>query len=173
VDNFLLFTALINLHGNNSYLNQVMIFGADYIIYFSFILTLAFVFRDKIIGKRVILYLLLTIPICVILIKLTHLFIYTNRPFVAFEFTPLVFAGNDASFPSRHVSIMSVIFFAHLFNKAKWTAAFLVMLIWVGLARVYTGVHYPIDILGGVGVGFIAVFLTKQLLIRLRYPWDN
>jgi undecaprenyl-diphosphatase len=169
VDNFLLFTALINLHGNNSYLNQVMIFGADYIIYFSFILTLLYFFRDKITGKRVVLYLLLAIPICVILIKLIHLFIYTNRPFVAFEFTPLVFASQDASFPSRHVSIMSVIFFAHLFNRAKWTAAFLVMVLWVGAGRVYSGVHYPIDILGGVIVGFVSVFTTAKILKFFKF----
>ena len=39
-----------------------------------------------------------------------------------------------------------------------------VLAAWVGVARVYVGVHFPVDILGGAGVGFLSAFFTKIIL---------
>ena len=66
------------------------------------------------------------------------------------------------SFPSSHAvnNFAAAVFFSILFPKYKWalfTVAFL-----LALSRVYTGVHYPSDIIGGALIGSILGFLFAK-----------
>src|SRR3989344_446716 len=63
--------------------------------------------------------------------------------------------SNELSFPSGHSATAAAIY-AHysgiLKNNWKWIALLLVIL--VALARVYLGVHFPIDVIVGLALGF-------------------
>jgi len=63
--------------------------------------------------------------------------------------------SNELSFPSGHSATAAAIY-AHysgiLKNNWKWIAGLLVLL--VALARVYLGVHFPIDVIAGLAIGF-------------------
>lgn len=133
-----------------------MIFGAEYIIYLTIILIFTLAFKSGTKEKKALVLAVFAIPVTIILIKLIHLFIITPRPFASYE--------ASASFPSRHTSIMAAFTFAYIFYKSKWSALLAALAIWVGMARVYVGVHFPVDILGGVGVGFLSAFFTKIIL---------
>jgi len=89
--------------------------------------------------------------------------------------TPLGCTGTF-SFPSNHAlnNFAVAFFFSMLYPKAKWylyTAASL-----IAISRVYLGLHYPSDILGGaiLGIGFgylfsLLYFQTEKFLNE-RFP---
>ncbi|MDP3733235.1 MAG: phosphatase PAP2 family protein, partial [Candidatus Daviesbacteria bacterium] len=137
-------------------MDNIMIFGAEYVIYLTIILVFTLAFKSGPKEKKALILAVFAIPVAIILIKIIHLFILTPRPFGAYE--------TGASFPSRHTSIMAVFTFSYVFLKSKWAIFFVVLTLWVGIARVYVGVHYPIDILGGVIVGFLSVISAKIIL---------
>lgn len=148
-----------------------MIFGAEYIIYLTLTGIFIIAFKGKVTERKALLLTLLALPIAVIIAKAINLFFYEPRPFVSLNIAPLIPQRADASFPSRHASIMSAIAFAYLYCKSKWTLLLILLAFWVGLSRIYVGVHYPLDILGGVGVGIASVTIALQLkrFLKLRF----
>ncbi len=146
-----------------------MIFGARFIIYLTFILMFVLAFKGGIKEKRAVILVILSIPILILIIKIIHIFYFEPRPFVSFQFDPLIDVAEDASFPSRHASIMSSIAFAYLYFKSKWAVFLLLLMLWVGVSRIYVGVHYPLDILGGFIVGIISLAIALQVKKLLKH----
>jgi undecaprenyl-diphosphatase len=102
-----------------------------------------------------------------------HLYAHP-RPFVERQDVVLLINhGPDPSLPSEH----AVVAFA-LAGAVLWTrrllvgAALLLAAVILGLARIYTGLHYPADIAAAVGVGLLTSFLVaglaQPLILRLR-----
>lgn len=120
-------------------------------------------FKGGIKEKKAFLLIILGIPIAILLIKGIHLFYFENRPFVNFHFLPIVAEKADASFPSRHATISAVIAFFYLYFKSKWTPLFLILMLWIGLSRVFVGVHFPLDILGGFAVAAASLAISLQI----------
>lgn len=147
----------------NSISQFFWIFGAEYVIYTMFFITLILGFMGKTNDKKAFLLIILGIPVSIILIKIIHLFYFEPRPFITNNFIPLVKEINDASFPSRHTTISSVIAFSFIFFKSKWSTFFLAAALWVGASRVFVGVHYPLDILGGFIVAAISLVISLQI----------
>ena len=87
--------------------------------------------------------------------------------------------GGGYSFPSSHASnhfALGVYFFLIFFSLSKVVSYS--FLIWAGLisfAQIYVGVHYPIDILGGLILGSIIGFLEFKFFkqIENRYFIKN
>lgn len=102
-----------------------------------------------------------------------HFYVHP-RPFMERQDVVLLISHSaDASLPSEH----AVVAFA-LAGAALWSqrllmgSALLVAAIAVGLARVYTGLHYPADIGAAAGLALCISFLTaglaRPLVLRLR-----
>jgi|SRR3989344_2561588 len=168
MDNLGLFFLVFNLGGKNNFLDSVMIFGSEYLIYIVFALIFFLGLKGSIKEKKALILIVFALPIAVLIIKTIHLFIIEPRPFVAYNFIPLADPTDNASFPSRHTTIISTIAFGYALYKSKLTSFMLLFLVWIGLSRVYIGVHYPIDILGGAGVGLISLFTAKKFLKSIR-----
>jgi len=83
------------------------------------------------------------------------------RPFSALGVDPLISHAANGSFPSGHMSILiPLTMLLFLVNKkAAWWS--LVLTLMIGIARVTAAVHWPIDILGGIGVGVLSFFVVK------------
>jgi undecaprenyl-diphosphatase len=72
----------------------------------------------------------------------------------------LISLPTDYSFPSGHAALtMALATAVYCYHKRLGEVLFAFALI-VGLARVYVGVHYPLD----VGVGFLLGYLIPKLL---------
>lgn len=137
--------------------------GAEPLIYVILLLVLILGFKGNTFDKKAFLLTIIALPIAVLLIKMIHLFYFEPRPFVTFNFTPLVSEPANASFPSRHATIAATIAFAYFYFKSKWSLLLLPTALWVGISRVYVGVHYPLDILGGFLVGAISLIIALQI----------
>ena len=80
--------------------------------------------------------------------------------------TPLGCTGSY-SFPSNHAlnNFAAATFYYRLFPKLKWVLFITASL--VAISRVYLGLHYPSDLLGGTVLGYIFGYLFAEIAIRL------
>lgn len=86
------------------------------------------------------------------------------RPFVEGTVHRLVAHVPDPSFPSKHASFVFALAAASFFIGRRFGSWMLLLAVLTGVSRVYVGVHYPGDILGG----FILGSLLSVVLITTR-----
>ena len=81
----------------------------------------------------------------------------------------IVGAEHDYSFPSGHTTNSLACAWV-LFKKApkKWGVAALVLAILISLSRLYVGIHYPTDVLGGAVIGIGSACLSIWLVPKLE-----
>lgn len=87
------------------------------------------------------------------------------RPFATFDWTPLFAHEADPSFPSAHATLMFVLAASMWRLKRMWGYWFLALATITGIARVYSLVHYPVDILAGALIGISVVYFVNRILI--------
>ena len=91
---------------------------------------------------------------------------FRPRPFDAaldHDVTVLLYRPTDSSFPSNSAAVA----FAAAAGvwRISWRTGLVLLALAAayGLARVYGGVHYPLDILGGAATGLVAVLMARLL----------
>lgn len=80
---------------------------------------------------------------------------------------PLVFG---AGFPSGHAAMATAIALTlapYLPKRYKWFVPAIIL--GVGLSRIYLGVHAPLDVVGGIALGWAVVELFRNVNIGKRY----
>ena len=95
------------------------------------------------------------------LLKWLH---HTPRPFElngAGTFT--LWAKPDGSFPSGHTALAFALATSILLHRRNLGLIFITAALLVGLGRVLSNVHYPIDILAGAGLGITTALLLHRL----------
>lgn len=155
-------------------LTKIMLFftflGKEPIILISFILVI-YLIRKKYRHEAALFFSILVLGF--ILSNLLKLIIARERPFIH----PLVIE-TFYSFPSGHtmnafVFYTTLAFFAFRFTRKKLlsiflSSIFLIVIILVGISRIYLGVHYPTDIIAGFigGFGwFVTVLVVEKTII--------
>lgn len=90
-------------------------------------------------------------------------FYFRPRPFSSHAVNLLLDRSPDPSFPSDHtVFAFSIVAVVWLYSKrAGWPLLVAGMLL--GLSRVFCGTHYPLDIAGGIALGFAAGLAAWRL----------
>ena len=81
----------------------------------------------------------------------------------------IVKKADDFSFPSGHTTNSLACAWV-LFRRAprKWGVAALVLAILISLSRLYVGIHYPTDVLGGAVIGICSACLALWLVPKLE-----
>jgi len=152
---------------HNFYLDIFAIFFAYYFEYIFIVVLLIFLFLNF--QKYISIYwyaFLSAILARVVFVEIIHQLFYTPRPFDIFSVNLLIPPLNMASFPSGHASFYSAIAF-YIFLKNKKLGIFaLVCALLISVSRVFVGVHWPVDILGGFIVGLISALSIDKFLIK-------
>lgn len=74
----------------------------------------------------------------------------------------------DSSFPSDHMTVFAAVGLVFLLGNARlWGAVILLLGIAVGWARVYLGLHFPLDMAGGVAVSAVTCLIVAPVWARL------
>lgn len=109
---------------------------------------------------------------CVIALGTTWLMVQAIKVFVAYprpfhivpEINALIPGQSGYSFPSGHTAmIFAVATITYYYHRRLGQLLFAFALV-VGMSRIYTGVHYPVDVLVGAGIG-IGVPVVLHVLI--------
>ena len=93
---------------------------------------------------------------------------YHPRPYMLNLGHPLLAHGPDTSFPSDHATLtLAIALSLLLFGERITGAVFLLYGIATGFARVYCGIHFPLDIIGSIFVSVAASWVVYRLRHRL------
>lgn len=164
-----------SLIGRVPFLDGLAVFFASYIPYLffvAFILCLyakgafsaGFALARKQARLRFVLMVLLAILIAWgIISPIIHYLYARPRPFAEFGWTPLFAHKASPSFPSAHATFFFALAASMWQLKRKWGYWFLAAAALIGVARVYSLVHYPTDILFGALIGIATVYAVSRI----------
>ena len=108
------------------------------------------------------------------LAKLTTHLISSPRPFIADGVTPFFSAARDNGFPSDHTLMAGLIAFSVVLYSRQLGYVMVALAAAVGIARVLSGVHHTIDIIGGLALSGLSVLAVNLLYNRhFRRPADT
>lgn len=101
---------------------------------------------------------------------------YHPRPFEFRLGRQLMDHAPEASFPSDHATLIFALAFSMAFTPAlrRASAPMFALGLLVSWARVYLGVHWPLDMVGGLALGLAAALTIRAFgAILHRWPYDT
>src|SRR3989344_3006945 len=127
------------------------------------ILLVLFFWKRHIISRRgIVISIVSAIVARFGFVTLIRLWYHSPRPFEVIKVRQLI-PEDGWSFPSGHASFyFALAMGVYMYNKKLGWIFFIAAAI-MGVARVFAGVHWPADILGGVGVGMLTAVLVDWI----------
>jgi undecaprenyl-diphosphatase len=139
------------------------IFGAKYAMTLSFVVAGGYflkVPREE--QKRMILFTALALPLIYVTALIASSLYDNPRPFVVGDFTPLIPHAANNGFPSDHTLLVSAIAAVCSFYSRRVGAILWMIALYVGMSRVYVGVHHPVDIVGSAVIAVVVSLIVFQ-----------
>ncbi|MEE8131651.1 MAG: phosphatase PAP2 family protein [Candidatus Paceibacterota bacterium] len=163
----IIFQFINGLAGKFKIFDLFGIFLANYLGYFLIFLAVLLIITRKNWQQRFYFFSLTTLSIILargIITEIIRFFYSRPRPFSILQIQPLIELGPGGSFPSGHMTFYFALAFAVFFIHKRWGWRLMGATFIIGLARIFTGIHWPLDIIAGAVIGIISVLLIKKLL---------
>lgn len=148
-------------------LDWLGIFFASYLGYFLILAAILLLIKEKSWRQRIYFFSLSALSIILargIITEIIRFFYYQPRPFVVLSLEPLINHDITSSFPSGHAAAYFALSLTVFYLNRQWGSWFLGLALLMGLARIFVGVHWPLDILFGAIIGLGSAFLIKKIL---------
>ncbi len=167
--NRVLFLYINALAGKSQILDRISVATAEFMPYV-FIIWLAGLWCKNRDANRKYVRLALGASLLGLSINaLIPLVLFSTRPFVMGMGTPLIQHIPDASFPSDHTTFLLSIAWVFLFAQQQTRQTGFLMMgsaLLCGLARIFCGLHFPVDILGA---GIVSAFSAGLVLYAEKH----
>jgi undecaprenyl-diphosphatase len=164
-----IFQMINGLAGKAAFFNPMMRFlslDAEYLFYIG---VLVYWFTRSEHNRRMVAEALISACIGLGISGLIAHFFYRDRPFIAHTVFQLIKHPANASFPSDHATGAFVIATAIWLFRKKDGSIWIFLAACIAFSRIWTGVHYPSDVLAGACIGMISALSVHQLLARWVY----
>ena len=110
----------------------------------------------------------ISVGIANVAVRIVNEFYFRYRPFDTLDVELLFYPPTDSSFPANPVAIViAMATGVWMANRRIGTAMYVVAILF-GFSRIYAGVFYPLDILGGALIGVAATYLVYLILNRIE-----
>lgn len=148
-------------------MDSLIIFGAEYLYFFSIAtFVLYFSIQQKRMKRSIVVTSAIFFPAAYMMAKIGS-FLYDNpRPFMTDAVIPLIPHAADNGFPSDHMLLVSAIAaILYMYNR-KFGIVACVLAFFVGISRVYAGVHHWIDIAGSATIVVIIMVIIQGFILK-------
>lgn len=155
---------------HNAFWDVLAIFLAEWLPYLLVIAFFVLLYYQKTARRRIYLFCEAALTIILargIIATTIHYFYHEPRPFSFYSFTPL-FNETGWSFPSGHATWFFALALVVWFANRRWGWWFFALAVLMGAARVYAGVHWPLDIVGGAVIGLLCAWFVHWTLAKSR-----
>lgn len=162
--NLILFHIINNMAGKSLILDNAMIFAANYLIYiFGFYLAYIWLAKNEL--HQEVLFSGYSALLGLSINFFITLFYFHPRPFMVPTGTLIIAHAAESSFPSDHATVMfSISLMLLTFQEMRRSGAVFFILAFIsGFARVYSGLHFPMDIAGSLLVASLSVGILLAL----------
>lgn len=130
-------------------------------IWIALILVLLCIKKTRKLGIVVAISFVITLILSEGVIK--H-FVGRERPFIAYGVEVIGKKPTSFSFPSASAALSFAVFGAFLFNKNKYSVLIGIFALIIAFSRIYVGVHYFTDVLGGAVLGMVSAYIVNKSL---------
>ena len=113
-------------------------------------------------NRRAVLTAALGAALANALLKTMNLLYFRPRPFAHHPVNTLFYHPSDSSFPSNAAALGFAIAAGVWFYNRTWGSALLFIAALFGLSRIFGGVHYPLDVLAGAGLGWASAWFIQR-----------
>ena len=164
-----IFNFFYSIAHQSSFLDTMIIFVA---VYYGWVILVAlFLYlvehEDKKSGVRDLIVVLVSAGIALAVALSLKNFFHTLRPFDVFPWVHPLALEPDYAFPSGHATFFMALASTLWFYHKRLALFFGLSAVFIGIARVVMGVHWPGDILGGLFLGLLIGTTTHHLFSSL------
>lgn len=148
------------------FFNPLMVFLAERAEYIFFAGIIFYWFYHKSQNRKMVAEAILAACVALSINGVIGHFFYRDRPFVTHHVNWLIPHVKNASFPSDHATAAFVIATAIWIWRKRDGWLWLLLAAGIALSRVWTGVHYPLDVIAGMVIGAAVAFVVHSLVLR-------
>lgn len=167
-----IFKVINHLAISDAFLNPLMNFLSRDGEYLFFLGVIIYWFMRTTSNRRMVAEALVAACVALGLNAAIGLFFYRDRPFVHHHVVQLIQHAANASFPSDHATGAFVIAATIWIWRKRDGWLWLLFAASIAFSRVWTGVHYPTDVLAGMVIGILIAVMIHILVKRWKLA-DN
>lgn len=123
--------------------------------------------EQRLLNQKAVLYAILAQIVANAIVKTNNLLYFRPRPFADLPVNMLFYEPTDSSMPSNPTAVGFAFATAVWMVNKRVGALFYALATLFAVSRVYCGVHYPLDIIGGAVVGSVGAVIA--VLVGRRY----